>query len=98
MDTCQKCKTIIDPTEIYGDWFYCKVCQKEWTYQPERSKREDIDDLGHIIRGVPTTEESWCVKCGEETHVIISSMMRCSEHGRDVVRPAETIWPAEVQK
>jgi hypothetical protein len=54
--------------------------------QPERSKREDIGDLGHDFTGIPTTEESWCRKCNEEDHVIKSKMMRCSEHGGDVVR------------
>ena len=57
----------------------------------KRSKREDIDDLGHFFTGIPTTEESWCVKCGEEDHVIKLSMMRCSEHYRDIVRLAEKI-------
>lgn len=42
MDKCKKCNNEIDPTEIYGDWFYCKSCKKEYTYQPERSKREGV--------------------------------------------------------
>jgi hypothetical protein len=35
--------------------------------QPERSKRED--SCNHEWTGIPTTEESWCVKCGIEDHV-----------------------------
>lgn len=49
-------------------------------YQPERSKREDLENLGHDLTGIPTTDESWCRKCGEEDHVLKKTGMRCSEH------------------
>lgn len=41
-ERCQCCNTGIDPEEIYTDYFYCGVCHKNFPYQPERSKREDL--------------------------------------------------------
>ena len=49
------------------------------THHRKRSKREDCSVLGHELTGVPLTEESWCTKCGEESHVIEKLQMRCSE-------------------
>ncbi len=82
--------------EVYGklikeddDFLYFEgrgehgVCIPKHTYfvlQPERSKREDFENLGHDLTGIPTTEESWCRNCGEEDHVIELTKMRCSEH------------------
>lgn len=60
----------------------------------ERSKREDVEDLGHNFVTVGCTDHRYCTKCNEEDHVIKSSMIRCSEHYGDIVRPAEKIWPA----
>lgn len=47
--------------------------------QPDSSKREDIEDLGHDFVTVGCTDHQYCIKCGEEDHVIKSKMMRCSE-------------------
>lgn len=55
----------------------------EYQNQPERSKRENLDDLGHEWTGIPLTEEVWCIKCKEENHVIEKTRMRCSEHSGD---------------
>ena len=52
--------------------------------QPERSKREDIEDLGHDFVTVGCTDHRYCIKCHEEDHVIKSKMMRCSELHRDM--------------
>lgn len=64
------------------------------SYQPERSKREDIEDLGHDFVTVGCTDHRYCVKCAEEYHVVKTKMMRCSELYGDIERPAEKIWPA----
>lgn len=32
MKKCPECKNEIDPLEIYGDWFYCFVCNKNFDY------------------------------------------------------------------
>lgn len=54
---------------------------KEEDFRHERSKREDIENLGHDFITVGCTDHRYCTKCGEEDHVIKSKMMRCSEHG-----------------
>jgi hypothetical protein len=39
-DKCQCCNTGLNPEEIYGDWFYCAVCHRNFPYQPERLNPE----------------------------------------------------------
>ncbi len=60
--------------------------------QPERSKREDsvtyLDDLDK-------TDAYQAVKSLGEIEKK-SKEMRCSEHYGNIVRPAEKIWPANV--
>lgn len=58
----------------YPPQFECYDCN-----QPERSKREDIEDLGHDFVTVGCTDHRYCIKCHEEDHVVKSKMMRCSE-------------------
>lgn len=41
MKNCLHCASVIDPDEIYGDWFHCLGCGKNFEYQPERSSPED---------------------------------------------------------
>ena len=70
------------------------ICDKCINNQPKRSKREDVEDLGHDFVTVGCTDHRYCIKCHEEDHVVKSTMMRCSEHYGNIVRPAEKIWPA----
>jgi len=30
---CQVCNNLIEKYEIYGDWYYCSVCQKNYKYE-----------------------------------------------------------------
>ena len=69
--------------------YMCDNCEKVFIVQPERSKREDSDDLGHVYTGIPTTEESWCERCGEEDHVIKAKGMRCSEQSGNRLREVQ---------
>jgi hypothetical protein len=43
MDVCKKCKNKIDEVEIYGDWFYCKFCNKEFSYKNEDRNKKRLD-------------------------------------------------------
>jgi hypothetical protein len=78
-DKCNKESCIEKLSELFG-WglYFCDECCDKFI-QSERSKREDSDNLGHDYIGIPTTEESWCRNCGEESHIIKLSKMRCSE-------------------
>ena len=52
MNTAEKCKycdTEIDFSEIYGDWFFCIGCLKNFSYRRERTNPEDVDDDGDNI-------------------------------------------------
>ena len=37
MKKCSKCKNEIDPSEIYGNWFYCEICKETFDYPPKEN-------------------------------------------------------------
>jgi hypothetical protein len=55
----------------------------------ERSKREDIEDLGHDFVTVGCTDHRYCTQCGEEDHVVKSKMVRCSEQSGNRLREVQ---------
>jgi hypothetical protein len=36
----------------------------------QKQKLQETDQCEHEFTGIPTTEESWCIKCGQENHII----------------------------
>jgi len=44
MKNCLHCNCVIDPVEIYEDWFHCLGCNKDFPYQPERLSEKDQKD------------------------------------------------------
>lgn len=40
---------------------------------------EDIDNLGHNFTTIGCTDERWCIRCGEEDHIIKQDMKKCND-------------------
>ena len=49
---------------------------KLWMPLPEAPIQKKEDSCDHEWKGIPTTEESWCAKCGIESHEVMKSEER----------------------
>ena len=51
-EKCPCCTTGIDPEEIYTDWFYCWVCEKDFPYHRERLNPEGGNNFKYPKDGI----------------------------------------------
>ncbi len=73
MDLCPNCSRKINESEIYGDWFYCEFCNKEFAYKEENQNKEFLTMTDRYIGFLVTLEKE--MRCDDAESIITALKM-----------------------